>query len=100
MARSLPPTTWKNGFAEPRSSAIWADSAHHLTEGEDKAHYATPPAQEPLTSSVHNSFGLNVLRTWPTLCNGTESPHNKPDWWQPSKEVDVLICGGIFTEVG
>jgi phenol 2-monooxygenase len=99
MARTLPPTTWQNGFAEPTDIDVWADNAHHLTEEGNRAHYATPPAQEPLTSTIHNDLGLNVLRTWPTMYNGTESPHGVPSWWKPANEVDVLICGGMFLNV-
>lgn len=94
MAKSLPACTWKNGFAQPAKVAVWDDEAHHLTDTGDGPYYAKPPSQEPLTSAVHNSLGLSVLRTWPTLYNGTESPHGTPSWWNPSKHVDVLICGG------
>ncbi|KAJ5170458.1 uncharacterized protein N7500_003241 [Penicillium coprophilum] len=33
------------------------------------------------------------LRTWPTLYDGTASPHGVPEWWKPLNQVDVLICG-------
>ena len=94
MARSLPPYTWKNGFAEPTEMATWANDAHYVTEDGEKSHYVRPPAEELVSSTVHNGLGRNVIRTWPTLYNGTESPHCPPISWKPSNEVDVLICGG------
>lgn len=94
MARSLPPCTWKNGFAEPAEIATWANEANYVTEDGEKSHYTKPPAEELPSSTVHNSLGRNALRTWPTLYDGTESPHGQPIWWKPSTEVDVLICGG------
>ncbi|MCJ1423734.1 hypothetical protein MMC29_001618 [Sticta canariensis] len=93
MARSLPPCTWKNGFAEPAEIAAWTNEANYMTEDGEKSHYTRPPAEEPLSSTVHNRLGRNTLRTWPTLYDGTESPHGQPRWWKPSTEVDVLICG-------
>ena len=60
----------------------------------DTPTYELPPSVEVITSPQHNSLGFNVLRTWPTLFNGTASPHGVPDWWKPSETVDVLICGG------
>jgi len=96
MAATVPPHNWKSGFAQPTEVATWADETHHMTEDGKKAHYMTPPAQEPRTSTVHNSLGFSALRTWPTLYNGTESPHGAPTWWKPLQEVDVLICGGEF----
>ena len=74
----------------------WNDEEFYTSEDGERAHYIIPPAEEPLTSTVHNSLDLNALRTWPTIYNGTESPHGVPDWWDPSDEVDVLICGGTF----
>ena len=94
MAKTAPPLTWKNGFAQPTTTATWAEEDYHTNEFGEASHYVVPPSEEPLTSTVHNSFGLNVLRTWPTLYNGTQSPHGIPDWWQPAAEVDVLISGG------
>lgn len=94
MARSLPPCTWKNGFAEPAEIATWANEANYVTEDGEKSHYTKPPAEELPSSTVHNRLGRNALRTWPTLYDGTESPHGQPIWWKPSTEVDVLICGG------
>lgn len=94
MATVLPPLTWENGFAEPAETASWADKENNLTENGEKSHYVTPQPEEPLSSAVHNSLGFNAIRTWPTIYNGTESPRGVPDWWRPSGEVDVLICGG------
>ncbi|MCJ1468242.1 hypothetical protein MMC07_006870 [Pseudocyphellaria aurata] len=97
MATILPPLTWENGFAEPAQTATWADKDNNLTENGEKSHHVIPPSDEPLTSTVHNSLGFNAIRTWPTIYNGTESPHGVPNWWRPSEEVDVLICGaGAF----
>lgn len=94
MAATLPPVTFKNGFSQPASSAAWAADDNNITEHGEEAHFLTSPFEEPFTSSTRNYLGTNVLRTWPTLYNGTESPHGVPDWWRPSNEVDVLICGG------
>ena len=92
MAKSIPPFTFKNGFREPGTGAPWETK---ITEGDkEESHYVTPPTIDALTSTVYNDFGMNTLRTWPTLFNGTSSPHGLPDWWKPGKEVDVLICGG------
>lgn len=96
MAATLPPVTFKNGFSQPARSAAWEADDNNITEGGEEAHFLTPPSEEPFTSSACNSLGTNVLRTWPTIYNGTESPHGAPDWWRPSNEVDVLICGGKF----
>ncbi|KAF2129697.1 FAD binding domain-containing protein [Dothidotthia symphoricarpi CBS 119687] len=52
-----------------------------------------PPSKEVVTSSRHNAIGINVLRTWPTLYDGTNTPHGIPSWWKPQQEIDVLICG-------
>lgn len=94
MATTPSPLTWKNGYAQPAKTASWADENNNRTESGEEAHHVVPRSEEPLTTTVQNSLGLNVLRTWPTLYNGTESPQGFPDWWQPSEEVDVLICGG------
>jgi phenol 2-monooxygenase len=96
MAKSILPFTWKNGFREPGEGTPWATEARKT--GEKESHYVTPPSAESLTSTIHNSFGLNVLRTWPTIYNGTSSPQGLPEWWNPAGEVDVLICGGSWIE--
>lgn len=97
MATINPPMTWKHGFMEPSETATWALQGHYSTEKGEKSHYVVPPFEEHLSSTVHNSLGLNAARTWPTLHNGTESPQGVPDGWHPPKQVDVLICGGKKT---
>lgn len=94
MATTPSPCTWKRGFAEPAEIASWTDEANHLSELGEKPHYIIPLSQDSLTSAIHNSLGQNLIRTWPTLYNGTESPSGTPAWWKPLEEVDVLICGG------
>ena len=94
MATTVPPQTWKDGYMAPSETATWEDEDFNSTEDRRESHYETPPFKESLSSTVHNSLGLNVVRTWPTLFNGTESPHGVPDWWKPVGKVDVLICGG------
>jgi phenol 2-monooxygenase (NADPH) len=82
-----------NGFREPAKRDAWAQELP-LDGKTPEPHFITLPSAEVLTSSVHNHLGLNVLRTWPTLYDGTRTPHNIPSWWQLSDKVDVLICGG------
>jgi phenol 2-monooxygenase (NADPH) len=89
MAKSVMPSKWTNGFRELGEGTPWAKK----TECDEEPHYVTPPSAELLTSPVHNSLGLNVMRTWPTIYDGTNSPHGLPLWWKPEKEVDVLIAG-------
>ncbi|KAK3369737.1 FAD binding domain-containing protein [Lasiosphaeria ovina] len=96
MARSLPPYTWKNGYAVPAgegATAPWADEKHFSDETGERAHYRLPVEGEKLTSTVGNSFGIAQLRSWPDVYNGTEAGQEKPAWWKPETEVDVLICG-------
>lgn len=88
MAKSVETSSWKNGYREPGVAGYTACAA------ETAAHYRLSPSSEILTSDAHNELGLNVLRTWPTIYNGTNTPHDLPRWWRPSSEVDVLICGG------
>ena len=94
MASTLPPRTWKNGYIQPTNKATWEDDTYYNTYDGDKAHYEKPKAEGPSTSDAHNALGRCVLRTWPTIHNGTNSPEGAPAWWIPAKEVDVLICGG------
>ena len=94
MATTEPNQTWENGFAQPSETATWNLEDSYRTEDGEKSHYAVPPFEEPLSSTIHNSLGLNTVRNWPSLQNGTDAPQGVPDWWQPPKEVDVLICGG------
>lgn len=88
MATSIESTSWKNGYRESRTAGPtpWV--------AEVAAHYQSPPSSEILTSDIHNDLGLNILRTWPTIYYGTNTPHDLPAWWRPHSEVDVLICGG------
>lgn len=99
MATSVQPHSWKNGFRQPSERTHWALKEKYVIDEKDEAHYVTPPSSEILTSTVHNSLGLNTLRTWPTIYDGTSSPHELPAWWKPSAEVDVLICGGRQTSL-
>lgn len=91
MARSIPACTWENGFREP-ALEVPCLAEPDIDEEEDA--YVTPPSKELVTSQKHNTLGLNVLRTWPTIYDGINSPHDLPPWWNPPSEVDVLICGG------
>lgn len=94
MATTAQQYSWKNGFREPSKATPWVLQEKHIVDEENEASYVAPPSSEILTSTVHNSLGLNTLRTWPTIYNGTSSPHGLPAWWKPNAEVDVLICGG------
>ena len=94
MAKSLPAFTWRNGFRELGNEVPWKNNRVDILDETKEPHYVAPPASEILTSNVHNALGLNTLRTWPTIYDGTSSPHGVPDWWKPESEVDVLICGG------
>ncbi|ROT35240.1 FAD/NAD(P)-binding domain-containing protein [Sodiomyces alkalinus F11] len=92
MATKLPGYTWENGFRQPSSDAtpwVWPQG-QEMTDADD---YVTPPDVELVSSPSHNSLGINVVRNWPTLYDGTNSPHGVPSWWAPEKAVDVLICG-------
>lgn len=60
----------------------------------DPEAYISPPSKELVTSQAHNELGINIIRTWPTLYDGTNNPHGLPTWWKPSRDVDVLIVGG------
>ena len=95
MATTVGPQSWKTGYMLPSESATWQIENHNTTEQGVKSHYIVPPDEEPVSSTAHNSLGVNKLRTWPTMYNGTKSPRRVPDWWKPSDEVDVLICGGM-----
>ena len=94
MATVVAPKIWKNGYMTPSETATWQVEDFNSTEDHRHSHYVRPPFEEPLSSTVHNSLGLNVVRTWPSLFNGTQSPDGIPDWWKPAEKVDVLICGG------
>ena len=98
MATSLLPSTFHNGYRQPGKGTPWVVKSEEIGD-DDEPHWITPPSSEVLSSTVHNSLGLNTLRTWPTIYDGTNSPHGLPKWWEPSKEVDVLICGGKCSSV-
>lgn len=93
MAKSVSASSFKRGFREDGTGTPWATNSR-IGSDEVEAHYVTPPSSEILTSEVRNQLGLNVLRTWPTIYDGTNTPHDLPEWWTASAEVDVLICGG------
>ncbi|KND89112.1 Phenol 2-monooxygenase [Tolypocladium ophioglossoides CBS 100239] len=98
MATKPPTYTWENGFRQVTSKKAPWDSPRSRRQdeekdGEDGDAYVTPPEVELVSSASHNSLGINVIRNWPTIYNGTNSPHGLPLWWHPQSEVDVLICG-------
>lgn len=93
MAASVQPSSFKNGFREPGKGAPWVVGTKEIID-DDEPHWVTPPSSEILSSDVHNSLGLNTIRSWPTMYDGTNSPHGLPKWWAPRSEIDVLICGG------
>ncbi|KAF2836622.1 hypothetical protein M501DRAFT_1007312 [Patellaria atrata CBS 101060] len=90
MAKSTQAFTYERGYREIAAGTPWA---RELTDEEDDDSYVCPPWKEIVTSEGHNEFGINLLRTWPTIYDGTNDPHGVPEWWNPSKEVDVVICG-------
>jgi phenol 2-monooxygenase len=96
MATTAEPFTYRRGFKEPGETNPWEEIDKDIDRDEEKPHYCAPPSVELITSPVHNSLGHSYLRTWPTIYDGTSSPHGLPSWWKPSSKVDVLICGGIF----
>lgn len=91
MAKAIQPSTYQNGYYEPIADQNRMFSG---TKPQNEGHYEIPPSAEVLTSVAHNDLGLNVQRLWPTLDDGTNSPHPLPKWWKPLSKVDVLICGG------
>lgn len=118
MAHKTPPYTFRNGFRQDLLAdspcpwevdrSVYSDYNGNLSARSASApesvpveppHYTVPPASEVLTSPKHNDKGLNVQRHWPTLFDGTASPHGVPRWWQEKEgkaEVDVLIVGGEY----
>lgn len=95
MAKSVDPYTFKNGFKQSAIEPPWLVSEDELSKINDTSLAYTPPASEEVpTSAIINSLGNHVLRTWPTIYDGTASPSALPSWWKPADEVDVLICGG------
>lgn len=108
MATKQPAYTWENGFRQTATNAApWEqstttavngggkDAANAVRNQQDDIHaYVAPPTVELVTSPVHNHLGINVIRHWPTLYDGSNNPHGVPTWWMPKEKVDVLICGG------
>ncbi|KAH8168198.1 hypothetical protein CIB48_g18 [Xylaria polymorpha] len=94
MAFAVPPSTWENGFKQPAKGQPWVFDYTQEDDSDDDPHvYVTPPSKEVVTSDVHNELGISVIRTWPSIYDGTNSPHGIPTWWTPSEQVDVLIVG-------
>ncbi|KAI9371573.1 FAD binding domain-containing protein [Aspergillus egyptiacus] len=91
MACTVPPKSWESGFSRPANSYSWEDDAKYVTESGERAHYTLPHYEEPPTSTAGNSMGLTHLRTWPSYYDGTTA--GWPEWFPPTEEVDVLICG-------
>ncbi|EAU35437.1 conserved hypothetical protein [Aspergillus terreus NIH2624] len=91
MASTLPPQTWEAGYARPADQASWEAETNYVAESGERAHWMLPVHTEPPTSTIGNGLGLTHLRTWPSIYDGTAT--GKPEWFKPSKEVDVLICG-------
>ncbi|KAI1324238.1 FAD binding domain-containing protein [Xylariaceae sp. FL0255] len=95
MAFAVPPSTWENGFKQPSTGQPWltSNTKQNGDPEDDPTAYVTPPSKEIVTSDAHNDLGINVIRTWPTLYDGTNNPHGIPNWWKPQEQVDVLISG-------
>ena len=96
MAKAIPPYTFENGFKQPSIENPWLFGLAN-NDNDDIRAYVPPPSKELVTSSVHNSLGINIARAWPTLYDGTNSPHGVPSQWKPLATVDVLIVGGEQT---
>ncbi|KAI0409180.1 FAD binding domain-containing protein [Xylaria palmicola] len=94
MAFAVPPGTWENGFKQPATGRPWVFNYSPDDDVDDDPDvYVTPPSKEIVSSDLHNELGINVIRTWPTIYDGTNSPHGIPTWWKPAEQVDVLISG-------
>ncbi|KAJ0421294.1 FAD binding domain-containing protein [Aspergillus carlsbadensis] len=98
MTTTLPGFTFANGYRQPADTNPWeithdSDGVDGPVDASEEAHYTVPPSVDLLTSPIHNDVGLKYLRTWPTIYDGTASPHGLPSWWKPNTKVDVLICG-------
>ncbi|KAL4902079.1 hypothetical protein BDW74DRAFT_181241 [Aspergillus multicolor] len=91
MACTVPPKSWEGGFARPSDSNFWEDENNYVAETGEKAHYKLPEHVDAPTSTIGNALGLTSYRTWPSLYDGTA--YQRPDWFKPAEEVDVLICG-------
>ncbi|KAK4145921.1 FAD binding domain-containing protein [Dichotomopilus funicola] len=83
MATKRPDFTWENGYQAP----------YAVPEDDDANSYIPAPSVELVTSPAHNHLGVNVIRSWPTLYDGTNNPHGTPAWRRPKSHVDVLIVG-------
>lgn len=91
MATKRPEFTWENGFCE-----VAPEGTSHIEQQDESLlpdDYVPPPWADLVTSSRHNSQGVNVIRDWPSIYNGSNSPHGIPSWWKPQEQVDVLIVG-------
>ncbi|KAL2168146.1 hypothetical protein VTG60DRAFT_313 [Thermothelomyces hinnuleus] len=95
MATKRPDYTWVNGYQQLAEHPKTNGSAveNDVPADDDPTAYVTPPSVELVTSPAHNHFGVNVIRSWPTMYDGTNSPHGIPEWWKPKPQVDVLIVG-------
>ncbi|KAF2004770.1 FAD binding domain-containing protein [Amniculicola lignicola CBS 123094] len=95
MAQTAASLTWNRGFATRSDAPVWADESYYRTEDGEPANLKVPVPRELPTSTMHNSITeeKNLLRTWATIYDGTQSPEGVPAWWKPQSEVDVLICG-------
>ncbi|KAL4935591.1 hypothetical protein BDV06DRAFT_228679 [Aspergillus oleicola] len=91
MASTVPPRSWETGYARPAEKNDWEEETKYLTETGETSHYTLPTYIEAPTSTVGNALGLGHLRTWPSIYDGTA--FGRPEWFKPSAEVDVLICG-------
>lgn len=102
MALAIPPSTWENGFKQPATGRPWEFDHTREDDGDvvddDSQVYVMPPSKEIVTSDVHNDLGINVIRTWPSIYDGSNNPHGVPSWWAPLEQVDVLIVGGTESE--
>ena len=94
MATKRPGYTWENGYQQLAQSKTPGGTAGDDVPTDDETAYVAPPSIDLVTSSAHNQLGINVIRSWPSMYDGTNSPHGTPAWWQPQQEVDVLIVGG------
>ncbi|KAL4991603.1 FAD binding domain-containing protein [Aspergillus falconensis] len=74
------------GYARPSPVASWEDE-----ESYEGAHYTLLVHDAPPTATLPNHLGVAHVRTWPSVYNGTAS--HRPDWFQPARDADVLICG-------
>ncbi|KAL2163195.1 hypothetical protein VTH06DRAFT_5251 [Thermothelomyces fergusii] len=95
MATKRPDYTWINGYQQlPEHLKSNGSAAENDVPADgDPTAYVPPPSVELVTSPVHNHLGVNVIRSWPTMYDGTNSPHGIPEWWEPKPQVDVLIVG-------